>query len=115
MSSDVCKFITSQCAEFDVLPDVLSENARNFTDIAILKNKIKEDESRILGSIITKLPNLLLDYNDPCSVLRRILPWERDVAEKDQKVKILISYIFSSHKVFLKLINILIYYSSYRK
>jgi hypothetical protein len=37
------------------------------------------------------------------------------VAEKDQKVKILISYIFSSHKVFLKLINILIYYSSYRK
>jgi hypothetical protein len=75
MSSDVCKFITSQCAEFDVLPDALSENARNFsTDIAILKNKIKEDESRILGSIITKLPNLLLDYNDPCSVLRRILP-----------------------------------------
>ncbi|SRR6266498_1927255 len=110
-----CKFITSQCAEFDVLPDALSENARNFTDIAILKNKIKEDESRILGSIITKLPNLLLDYNDPCSVLRRILPRERDVAEKDQKVKILISYIFSSHKVFLKLINILFYYSSYRK
>jgi hypothetical protein len=28
-----------------------------------------------------------------------ILPRERDVADKDQKVKILITYIFSSHKV----------------
>ena len=44
-----------------------------------------------------------------------MLPRLRDVAEKDQKVKIPISYIFSSQKVFLKLINILIYYSSYRK
>lgn len=57
MSSDLCKFITSQCAEFDVLLDALSQYARNFAiDIAILKNKIKEDESRILGSIRMKLP-----------------------------------------------------------